>query len=63
MLLIFAAVGIYQRNWISLAIMMLVPTAATIYRIHVEERALLEAFGAQYADYRKTTSRLVPGIY
>jgi protein-S-isoprenylcysteine O-methyltransferase len=63
MLLNFAAVGIYQRNWISLAIVLLFPTAALIYRIHVEESALLEAFGAQYADYSTTTRRLVPGIY
>jgi protein-S-isoprenylcysteine O-methyltransferase Ste14 len=59
----FAAVGIYQRNWVSLAIVMLFPTAALIYRFHVEEPALREAFGAQYAAYSKTTQRLVPGIY
>jgi protein-S-isoprenylcysteine O-methyltransferase Ste14 len=63
MLLNFLAVGIYQRNWISLAIVLLLPTAALIYRIHVEESALLEAFGAQYAAYSNATRRLVPGIY
>jgi protein-S-isoprenylcysteine O-methyltransferase len=63
MLLIFAAVGLYQRNWISLAIILIFPTAALIYRIRVEESALGEAFGAQYAEYSKATSRLLPGIY
>jgi protein-S-isoprenylcysteine O-methyltransferase Ste14 len=63
MLLNFLAVGIYQRNWISLAIVLLLPTAALIYRIHVEESALHEAFGAQYAAYSNATRRLVPGIY
>jgi protein-S-isoprenylcysteine O-methyltransferase Ste14 len=63
MLLIFAAVGLYQRNWISLAILLIFPTAALIYRIHVEELALTEAFGSQYVDYSKSTRRLLPGIY
>ena len=63
MLLNFAAVGIYQRNWISLAIVIVFPTAALMYRIHVEESALREAFGAQYTEYSKSTSRLIPGIY
>lgn len=63
MILIFAAVGISQRNWISLAIMLIVPTAALLYRIHVEEFALGEAFGEDYADYRRSTFRLIPGIF
>ena len=64
MLLIFAAVGVSTRNWTSLAIMLVFPTAALIYRIHVEEMALAEAFGEDFVDYRSTiTSRLVPGIY
>ena len=38
-------------------------TAAVLYRIHVEEAALNEAFGAQYASYSKQTKRLIPGVY
>jgi protein-S-isoprenylcysteine O-methyltransferase Ste14 len=63
MLLIFAAIGVAARNWVSLAIMLAFPTAALLYRIHVEERALSEAFGAEYSIYSKATKRLVPGIY
>jgi protein-S-isoprenylcysteine O-methyltransferase Ste14 len=37
--------------------------AALIFRIHVEEQALLERFGNEYAGYRETTWRLLPGIY
>jgi protein-S-isoprenylcysteine O-methyltransferase Ste14 len=59
----FASVGIEERNWVSLAIMLVLPTAALIYRMHVEERALTEAFGQEYIDYSKITKRLVPGIY
>ncbi|MEI9968770.1 MAG: isoprenylcysteine carboxylmethyltransferase family protein [Terracidiphilus sp.] len=63
MLVIFTAIGLYQRNWISLAIVLIFPIAALLYRIHVEEMALAEAFGSQYLDYRKATWRLLPGIY
>jgi protein-S-isoprenylcysteine O-methyltransferase Ste14 len=63
MLVIFAAIGIHQRNWVSLAIMLALPTAALIYRIHVEEIALTEAFGEDYAEYARATKRLLPWIY
>lgn len=63
MLLIFAAIGLAQRNWFSIAIMLVFPMAALIYRIHVEEIALMQAFGQDYVEYRAHTSRLVPGIY
>ncbi len=63
MLVIFTAIGLYERNWISLAVVLILPTAALLYRIHVEEIALTEAFGEQYLNYRKTTKRLFPGIY
>jgi protein-S-isoprenylcysteine O-methyltransferase Ste14 len=42
----------------------LVPTtAAVLYRIHVEEFALLQAFGEQYVTYRNQVRRLIPGLY
>ena len=63
MLLIFLAIGLRSRNLVSLAIMLLGPGAALLYRIHVEEQALEQAFGAEYAAYRQTTKRLIPGLY
>jgi protein-S-isoprenylcysteine O-methyltransferase Ste14 len=63
MVLIFAGVGLSQRNWISVAIMLIFPTAALLYRIYVEELALAEAFGDDYAQYRRSTFRLIPGIF
>jgi protein-S-isoprenylcysteine O-methyltransferase Ste14 len=63
MLLIFLGIGLYERNWVSLVIITVFPIAALLYRIHVEEMALAEAFGAQYLKYKQKTSRLVPGIY
>lgn len=61
--IIFLAVGVGSRNWGSLAVMFVLPTAAVLYRIHVEEIALRSAFGAEYDDYAKTTKRLIPGVY
>jgi protein-S-isoprenylcysteine O-methyltransferase Ste14 len=63
MLLAFAAIGLFECNWVSLVIMLVIPTAALLYRIHVEEMALTEAFGEDYVEYSRVTKRLVPGIY
>jgi protein-S-isoprenylcysteine O-methyltransferase Ste14 len=63
LVLIFLAIGIYSRNWISLAIAVVPPTLALLYRIRVEETALHEAFGEEYIAYSRTTKRLLPGVY
>ena len=63
MMLIFLAIGLATRNWIGLAIIMVPTTAALMYRIDVEEAALGEAFGREYAEYCAVTKRLVPGVY
>ena len=61
--MIFLAAGLHSHNWVSLAILVLPPTVAVLYRIHVEEAALLSAFGTEYGDYMKSTKRLIPGVY
>ena len=63
MVLALLAVGIFSRNWAVLVWMLLLPTAALIYRIHVEEAALHHAFGEDYAAYSRTTKRLIPGVF
>lgn len=63
LLLVFLAVGLHSRNWVSLAVVLVPTTAALLYRIHVEEIALTKAFGEEYAAYSKTTKRLIPGVY
>jgi protein-S-isoprenylcysteine O-methyltransferase Ste14 len=62
-LLCFMALGIETRNWLGLFVLVAPITAAFLYRIHVEEAALNEAFGAEYAAYSQETKRLIPGIY
>jgi protein-S-isoprenylcysteine O-methyltransferase Ste14 len=63
MLLVFLAVGLQERNWIAFLAVVAPATAALLYRIHVEEAALNEAFGAEYAAYSEQTKRLIPGVY
>jgi protein-S-isoprenylcysteine O-methyltransferase Ste14 len=63
LLLAFLAIGLKERNWIACLAVIVPTTAALLYRIHVEEAALNEAFGARYAAYSKETKRLIPGIY
>jgi protein-S-isoprenylcysteine O-methyltransferase Ste14 len=63
LLIIFLAIALAEKNWLSAAIVFIFPTVALLYRIHVEEIALREAFGDQYVDYSRTTKRLIPGIY
>lgn len=63
MLLIFAALGLRLQNWISLAIAIVLPLFALLYRMKVEEQALSLAFGEEYENYRHTTKRLIPGLY
>jgi protein-S-isoprenylcysteine O-methyltransferase Ste14 len=61
--LVFVAVGIHSRNWLSLVLATVPTGAALLYRIHVEEAALRQAFGEEYLSYSKVTKRLIPGVY
>jgi protein-S-isoprenylcysteine O-methyltransferase Ste14 len=63
LLLAFLAVALHSRNWLSFAVILLPCTAAVLYRIHVEEFALRQAFGAEYVAYSHATKRLLPGLY
>jgi protein-S-isoprenylcysteine O-methyltransferase Ste14 len=63
LLLVFFAIGLHSRNWISFAVVLLPTIAALLYRIHVEETALAAAFGEEYLAYRNATKRLVPWVY
>lgn len=63
LVLVFLAIGLHTRNWLSFAIILIPTTAALLYRIHVEESALTRAFGDEYVAYGKVTKRLLPGLY
>jgi protein-S-isoprenylcysteine O-methyltransferase Ste14 len=57
------AVAFAGRNWAGAALVLVPTTAALVYRMHVEEKALQGAFGDAYRAYSQTTKRLIPGIY
>ena len=63
LLFIFFALGLHARNPVSLACAFLPTTAMLLYRIHVEEAALVSAFGNDYRSYKAKTKRLVPWVY
>jgi len=61
-LVTFAGLGLALENWLSLLVLLALPTAATLYRIFVEEKALFDHFGPAYRDYMLRTKKLVPRI-
>jgi len=55
--------GIALGRWESLAFLSVLPTAAVVHRITVEERMLVAGVGDEYAQYRRGTWRLLPGVW
>lgn len=62
-LLALAGVGLALGSWLSLLIVILVPLAAILVRIHVEEARLSQALGQDYQAYTSHTRRLIPGLW
>jgi protein-S-isoprenylcysteine O-methyltransferase Ste14 len=62
-LLAIAAIGLLYGNWAGLAAVVLPWLALTLWRIHVEENALLTALGGRYRAYAAHHKRLVPLVW
>ncbi|MEY2488177.1 MAG: hypothetical protein QOC70_119 [Verrucomicrobiota bacterium] len=62
-LLAFIGFAMVLRNWASVLVISLPIAFAFLYRINVEERALVQALGERYRAYIKRTKRLVPFVY
>lgn len=62
LLITFLGLGIFFGSWLAIVILLLPITLALLYRIRVEETALGEALGAEYAAYQARTKRLIPGV-
>ncbi len=60
LLLFFTGLGIALGDWLSAVIMVVVPALGVLYRIRVEEEALLDAFGQEYRAYRSRVGSLLP---
>jgi protein-S-isoprenylcysteine O-methyltransferase len=62
-LISFTGLGLAFGSWVSAAVALVVVLAGMLPRIRVEERALAEAFGPEYADYARSTARIVPFVW
>lgn len=63
MLLALVGVAILLGNWVSLLVFLPLVLVGVVYRIRVEEAALLRAPGRPYAHYAAGRARLVPHVW
>jgi isoprenylcysteine carboxyl methyltransferase (ICMT) family protein YpbQ len=61
MLLVDTGLVLALGTWLGALIALALVLAATLYRIRVEERVLIDAFGDKYRDFMCRTWRLIPG--
>ncbi len=54
--------GLALTNWLSLAVMLVLPGLVYAFRMRIEEAALVEVFGDDYRAYMRRTKRLIPFI-
>jgi protein-S-isoprenylcysteine O-methyltransferase Ste14 len=59
----FLGFGMTFSNVWSVLVLTLPMTAVFLYRIKVEEQALLKFFSDDYVRYRQGTKRLLPWVY
>ena len=62
-LLAMIGIGVIYSNWIGLAVISLSSLAITVWRIHIEEAALLGTAGDPYRHYAEHHKRLMPLIW
>lgn len=63
LMLVAAGFGLALGTWPGLVICLVLPTAAILRRIGVEEAELTRVLGDPYRDYRDHTKRLIPGLW
>lgn len=61
-LLTMLGVGLAMTNWASLAALMGCVVLGHLYRVRVEEAALVQTIGQPYVDYMRRTRRFIPWI-
>ena len=63
LILMCCGYGIAIQNWLSLAFAVVPPLAALLYRIHIEEAALVSTAGSDYEEYQSKTKKLIPWVW
>jgi protein-S-isoprenylcysteine O-methyltransferase Ste14 len=62
-ILFFIGYGLSSSNLLSIIIATILPTIALLYRIRIEEVALINGMGKEYEEYQEKTKKLIPGIW
>jgi protein-S-isoprenylcysteine O-methyltransferase Ste14 len=63
LLMTIAGIGLALGNWAGLLALIVLPTIGIVYRIRVEERALLDGIGEPYRRFAATRAHLVPHLW
>ncbi len=56
-------VGLTLTNWASLVALIACVLTGYLYRVRVEERALVQSIGQPYAEYMRRTKRFIPRVF
>jgi len=62
-ILMNTGIGVAIGSWASALVLGLASLGVYLYRIHVEERALVAALGEPYREFMRSRKRLIPYIY
>jgi len=63
LILILVGLAMGMNSLRSLLVLVVPVCIAIVYRVNVEERMLVQAFGAEYEAYKSKTYRFIPWIY
>jgi protein-S-isoprenylcysteine O-methyltransferase Ste14 len=61
-LLTMLGMGLAVANWAGLIALLLCVFAGHLYRVQIEEQALIQAIGQPYVVYMQHTKRFIPGV-
>jgi protein-S-isoprenylcysteine O-methyltransferase Ste14 len=56
-------VGLAMTNWASLLTLLLCVFSGHLYRVSVEEKALIKTIGQPYIEYMQHTKRFIPWVF
>ena len=63
MLGMLIATGLATEHWIRLIIAVVIFSLGLVIRVRIEEKLLRQQFGAEFDEYAKRVSAVIPGIY
>ena len=62
-MLMYLGIGLALTNWLSVLMITGAGFLAYLYRVRVEEQALLDQIGGRYEEYMRRTKRFVPFVF